>query len=244
MSTPQFETAQYAATRKDACKRCGQSVGDSYYRVSGDIACAQCAEKARLDLPKDSHAPFSRALLFGAGGAIVGLILYAVFAIATGFVIGYAALAVGYLIAKAMKLGSKSAAGRRYQIAAALFTYAAVSMAAVPIDVHYVINQRQAHAQSAVQQAQTDTGVAADDRRLQPVSVNWGSLIWTLVLAGLASPFLELQQNPMSGLIGLVILYVGIQIAWRMMAESPSAGVDGPFRIGAASSSGTTLQSS
>lgn len=243
MSTPQFETAQYAGTQKDACKRCGQPVRDSYYRVNGEIACAQCAEKARLDLPKDSHAAFSRALLFGAGGAIVGLILYAVFAIATGFVIGYAALAVGYIIAKAMKLGAKGAAGRRYQIAAALFTYAAVSMAAVPVDIHYVINQRQARAQTAVQQSQTDVSAAADQRP-QSTSVNWGSLIWSLLFVGLASPFLELQQNPTSGLIGLVILYVGIQIAWKMMAGKPSAGVDGPFRIGAASSSGSTLQSS
>ena len=39
-----------------------------------------------------------------------------------------------------------------------------------------------------------------------------------LALIGLASPFLELTENTLSGIIGLVILAVGIQIAWKMTA--------------------------
>jgi hypothetical protein len=45
---------------------------------------------------------------------------------------------------------------------------------------------------------------------------------------GLASPFLELQ-DPMHGLIGLVILFVGIQIAWKLTAGPPIPEITGPY---------------
>ncbi len=48
-------------------------------------------------------------------------------------------------------------------------------------------------------------------------------------MVGQASPFLELQ-NPGSGLIGLVILFVGLSIAFRMTAPKP-LDVDGPYRL-------------
>src|SRR5580693_4560017 len=67
------------------------------------------------------------------GAAIAGLVGYAAFGIITGIQIGYISLAVGWLVGKAMRTGSRGIGGLRYQIAAALFTYAAVSMAAIPI---------------------------------------------------------------------------------------------------------------
>jgi hypothetical protein len=86
---------------------------------------------------KDSHAAFARGLLFGIGAAILGLVLYAAFTIMTGLLVGYVSLAVGWMIGKAMMKGSNGIGGRRYQIAAVLLTYVAVSMAAVPIAIHY-----------------------------------------------------------------------------------------------------------
>jgi len=49
-----------------------------------------------------------------------------------------------------------------------------------------------------------------------------------LAVVGLASPFLELA-SPLSGLIGLVILMVGIRIAWRIAAGAGTPVVEGPF---------------
>ena len=49
----------------------------------------------------------------------------------------------------------------------------------------------------------------------------------TLALIGLASPFLDLA-SPMQGIIGLIILLVGVRIAWRLTAAR-SLKVDGPF---------------
>ena len=55
-----------------------------------------------------------------------------------------------------------------------------------------------------------------------------GKAVLTLVGIGLASPFLELQ-DPMHGIIGLAILFFGLQIAWRITAGVPALEVLGPF---------------
>jgi hypothetical protein len=51
----------------------------------------------------------------------------------------------------------------------------------------------------------------------------------TLALVGLASPFLELQ-NPFHGLIGLVILFVGMQFAWKI-TQGIALQIFGPFKL-------------
>src|SRR6202034_1966586 len=106
-----------------------------------NMACEACAEKAKSELPKDSHTAFSRGAPPGIGDAILGLAVYATFTIVTGIISRYVSLGVGYIVGKAIKMGSNGMSGRRYQIAAALLTYAAVSMAAIPIGVSQVVKQ-------------------------------------------------------------------------------------------------------
>jgi hypothetical protein len=55
-----------------------------------------------------------------------------------------------------------------------------------------------------------------------------------LLPIGLTSPIREMR-DPIHGLINLVILYVGLQIAWRGTA-APRATVEGPFRLKPAAS--------
>ncbi len=141
--TPQFGKAEYANTGgPDRCQTCKQSIGSQYYRVNGALSCANCAEQLKLRQPKDTHQTFVRSLIFGIGGAIVGLILYAGFGIITGLEIGYISLAVGWIVGKAIIKGSNGIGGRRYQIAAVLLTYSAVSVAAIPIGISMYIKQQ------------------------------------------------------------------------------------------------------
>jgi hypothetical protein len=154
MDTPQFQKAEFAGTGGgDRCKLCGQTLAAAYWRVGTNMACEACAEKAKSELPKDSHTAFSRGVLFGIGGAILGLAIYATFTIVTGIILGYVSLAVGYIVGQAIKMGSNGMSGRRYQIAAALLTYAAVSMAAIPIGVSQVVKQE--HARQALHSQRT-----------------------------------------------------------------------------------------
>jgi hypothetical protein len=259
---PQFTTASYAPTDSvERCAACKSPLGTKYFRVNNALACESCATKVADAAPKDSHAAFVRSLIFGFGGALAGLAIYSFVGIVTGLVLGIVSIAVGYIVAKAMKAGSGGVGGQRYQIAAVLFTYFAVSMSAIPIGISYYIKNRDdARAKAAaVQQKQLndiqhdtsapirpstepDAGAgsadAADSQDSAPAAVqsqqpraekSRASAIGRLLMMGIASPFLELNNNP-GGIIGLLILFFGMRIAWQMMGKSDhSTTVLGPF---------------
>lgn len=231
-NAPQFATAEYTQPATgDQCAGCKQMIVGSYYRVNGNMACASCAEQAQRESPKDVPANFVRALLFGIGAAVLGLVLYAGFEIMTGWIIGFVALAVGWLVGKAMMMGSKGFGGRKYQIAAVLLTYAAVSMAAIPVALAHMAKEKPAQQANATQGEQVtppeqNAGTNGAEKDAGPKS--FGGAILYLAGVGLISPFLELA-NPMQGLIGLVILWVGVNIAWKIAAGNPQLEVSGPF---------------
>jgi hypothetical protein len=213
--TPQFGTAEYVGTPgNDHCQFCHQPVASTYFRVNGAMACPSCADKMRSATAPDTHGAFVRALLFGVVAAILGMILYAAFAIITGIVIGYASLAVGWIIGKAMITGSKGVGGRRYQILAVLLTYAAVSTAAIPIWIHYAgENKPTSQQQNSSSQQGSNSDRSQGSAAAEKPSI--AAAIVTLLGLGLASPFLEIGSDPLGGLIGLVILFVGMRFAWR-----------------------------
>jgi hypothetical protein len=238
-NVPQFGIAEYpSATGRDICKSCNKPAAGSYYRINGALACERCKEQLEAQLPKDSHAAFMRGLIFGVGGAILGLILYSAFGIITGLEIGYISLAVGYIVGKAMRMGSRGIGGRRYQIVAVILTYGAVSMSAIPIGISQYAKEKKnppsAQVQKSPSPAQESENSSADpDSTPTPTAkpakpkMGLGAALIGLAVLGLASPFLELQ-DPFHGVIGLVILLVGIRIAWQLTA-SPRVEILGPF---------------
>lgn len=208
------------------------------------MACAQCAADAKNGQPRDSHAAFTRGLLLGIGAAVVGLIAYATFTIITGWYIGFISLGVGWFVAKAIKKGSSGLGSRRYQIAAVLLTYAAISLAAAPIGISYAIKHAREQKQAQTQ-SKSDTATNPDSQQVQPAEQpaqqeqsapsgkqpSLGAFALQMLWFGLASPFLELQ-DPAHGVIGLIILFVGLRIAWQLTASAPLE-VDGPYSMAA-----------
>ena len=236
--TPQFTTAEYAGSSGgDRCVSCNQPLTARYYRVNTRMACEGCVQELQRRQPADSHAGFVRGMLFGVGAAIVGMAGYAGFTILTGLYIGYVSLAVGWLVGKAIMLGSKGIGGRRYQIAAVILTYAAVSLAAVPIAISYHLKAK-SQAESVQPQQQRSTADAANSRPDQTPpqpKLSFGAAILQLLVLGLASPFLEMQ-DPLHGIIGLIILMIGIRIAWQITAGSRRANIEGPYENSSAAS--------
>jgi hypothetical protein len=241
-SAPQFATAECTAPAgSQVCGSCNRPISENYYRVNGSLACSTCATQLQNQLPKDTHSAFVRAMLFGFGGAILGLILYSTFGIITGLEIGYLSLAVGYIVGKAIRMGSGGLGGRRYQIAAVLLTYFAVSMSAIPIGISQSIKDSKAKPPAAhTTGSATNSGsgssesastapeakaVASDEK---PGISIW-KLVGTLLFYGLAFPFLELQ-SPVNGALGVIILLVGIRIAWRLTAAQ-KVDILGPFQV-------------
>jgi predicted lipid-binding transport protein (Tim44 family) len=194
------------------------------------MACEGCVQELERQQPKDAHSGYVRGLLFGVGAAIIGMICYAGFTILTGFYIGYVSLAVGWLIGKAIMFGSRGIGGRRYQIAAVILTYAAVSLAAVPIAISdYVKAKSQSQSSQLKQKPPSTDATTGQSEETQPTAKPaFGAAILQLLALGLASPFLELQ-DPFHGIIGLIILIVGIRIAWKITTGTRRADIQGPF---------------
>jgi hypothetical protein len=233
--TPQFGTAEYVAKPgADQCRSCSQPVGATYYRVNGVTTCENCAKQLEGARPKDCRRAFIRALVFGAGGALLGLALYATFEIATGWIIGYISLAVGYIVAKAMMMGSEGIGGKRYQITAAVLTYVAVSLAAVPVIFWQVGKSHETGGSSRVERSASHADAPGGPTELHGDTtpgnpgMTFLKAIVILLGIGLASPFLALS-DPFSGAIGLFILFIGIKIAWKMTAGKPIE-ILGPYR--------------
>jgi hypothetical protein len=235
--TPQFGTAEYATKPGgDRCQICQQPLSGTYYRVNAAVACPGCAERMRSGIATDKHAAYVRALTYGIGAAVAGLIGYALIAILLqGWVISYMSIGVGWLVGTAMMKGSNGVGGRRYQVAAALLTYAAVSMAAIPIWIHFADERKhQRHTQQQKledeqRQLEQESGRRPAEERPAPrPPVSLGTWLGRVALIGLASPFIQLRGSPGWGAMGLLILFFGMRIAWRI-AEGKPFGVYGPF---------------
>ena len=212
-----------------------------YYRANGAMLCGSCADRVKRELPQDSHGAFVRAVVFGLVGFAIGLALYAGFVIATGISIGYAALAVGWMIGKAMRMGSGGLGGRRYQIVAVLLTYAAVSMSSIPISIHFMNKEKTEKPKTEQQVTFQDEGgpqaknAGQEDANGTSQKMSFGKAIGVLALLGLASPFLELASSP-TAFIGLIILFVGMQFAWKMTRARGAVNVEGPCELGSTAS--------
>jgi hypothetical protein len=230
--------------------------------------CLACAKSEHSAGTKDTETAYTRALLFGGGAALLGIILYSAFGIATGWMWGYLTFAIGAIIGKMMMVGSKGVGGRRYQWTAVILTYATVSLSAVPIAVVYESKRR-----AAIRAQAKALNLAEEQRRLeeefgsganqpaarpgQPASPQKNSaprfetnpappvrsggpvfrpapmtspaaVLGSLVILGLFSPFLALAM-PIQGGIQLMVLIVGMLIAWRSTAGK-RIEITGPFR--------------
>ena len=188
--TPGAHPGAQKTSSEVKCSVCGALLTERAYAVKGEPACTRCAEAAGV--PIDSHVLFTTALVYGMVAAIGGCAFYAGFTIAFHFYIGYVALAVGWMVGKAMMAGSKGVGGRKYQIVAVALTYLAISLASVPIMIAEAYERGK--------------------------DINWARLAPVLVLYGVASPLLDLAGGVAFGLIGLIIVFVGLRIAWRLTA--------------------------
>jgi hypothetical protein len=242
MTTPplnplSFQRAAYEGDPPppDQCAYCGRGITNEYFRVGGHLACPVCAQQAQSLVPPNAHSVFLRSLSYRAVAAVLGCIGYALIVIITGWSIGYAAIGVGYLVGWAMRRGAKEHGGRRYQVAAALLTYAAVAVAFVPIALHQIgeknAKQAQVSQQTTVTPQDPQTASPPQTTSSQPHGIHWGKFFLSIALLlglGLISPFLELTGSIGGGLLNLFIILFGVRFAWQMMAVK-TVTVDGPF---------------
>ncbi len=130
-----------------------------------------------------------RSLVYGLAGAVLGSLLYAL--VGHWVQIGFVAIVVGGMVGTSMMRATGGKGGRRYQVAAVLLTYFAVALA-FTLDVLWELAR-----------GGKDLGAWVPAHTV------------LLLLITLFGPFLALT-HPISGLIDLLILFFGMQAAWRV----------------------------
>lgn len=218
----QFRRAQpIDSTEPEApksCAACKQSIGGEYFQVQNHVICASCAAKIQADTQARRPVPWLRVALYGAGAALAGCILYAI-PLAMGFQIGIVALAVGWMVGKAVRSGSYGVGGRPQQILAVALTYFAISVSVIPAGIFIGVKHAVAAKKSAA---------GAPKIQVAKPAISAGKLVAGLLVLAAISPFLELGSSPVGGLISLFILFIGLQRAWALTAGHEIL-VTGPY---------------
>ncbi len=152
-----------------------------------------------VEVPADTREAFGRALRFGVFHAAIGCGLFAL--VGHWVMLGLVSIVVGILVGNGMMRGSGGVGGRKYQWAAVLLTYFAVSFAST-LDLFWAL-------------AQKGHGPGEYFAR-HPILV---------ILYALLGPFMELLVRFGYGLLGLAILFFGLQAAWKTARGGPEAVV-------------------
>src|SRR5437588_787617 len=118
------------------CLVCKSPIGATYFHAQGHVVCPMCAERIQSGQQKPPAIALGRAFLYGAAAALAGSILYALVAILLNLEIGIVAIAVGIMVGKAIRAGSKGLGGRPQQILAVLLTYFAITSSYMTVFVY------------------------------------------------------------------------------------------------------------
>ncbi len=206
-----------------SCAACKQRIGNEYYQVQTHVICPQCAAKIQAGAQAAKPVSLIRPVIYGLGAALAGCLLYAI-VLAMGVQIGIVALAVGWMVAKAIRHSSYGVGGRAQQILAVALTYFAISTSVLPAFVF--IGMKQAYL--AHSGGKKPPVARAPSARESNASTSRAPSIARLIVLAAISPFLELASSPVGGLISLFILFIGLQRAWSMTARHEIL-VSGPF---------------
>jgi hypothetical protein len=129
----QFDTAAPAGTPSTNCAVCKKPVGESYFTAGKAIVCATCkAQMETAPRPRATPALIVRGAVFGLGGALLGAAVYYGVSALTGLEIGIVAIAVGFIVGRAVQLGARGRRGRAFQITALALTYFGIALSYAP----------------------------------------------------------------------------------------------------------------
>lgn len=134
MDDLQFERADFgAAPAAVTCTGCHQPIAGDYFDVNGRRFCAVCTAAIRQAHGDGAGAgAFPRALGAGIGAGAVGSALFYVVEKISGYQLSIIAIAVGFLVGRAVRWGTGGRGGLVYQILAVALTYVAIAFSWLP----------------------------------------------------------------------------------------------------------------
>ena len=231
---PRFDVAQAVTPVGTApCAECRAAIVDTYFEWDGRVICAACQPRVAQSLASPRHGSMARALGLGLLAAVVAAAMYYAASALVGREIVVALLLVGFVIGKAVRVGSGGRGGKRYQWLAAGLTYATIASTYVPLVTSGFGTHAPTPAAAAPAAAARPSRVALSDGPSRtagptalpsprPTAAHFAAL---LLFAG-AAPLLAGFGN----LTSIAITILAVIISWRMNRAVPAA-IAGPFRV-------------
>jgi hypothetical protein len=225
----QFERAEYSGGHSGpSCCTCKRPAESEYHQLNGRVFCTACRSQIEHSIEKlHKSGSLLRAGLFGLGAAVVGSLIYYAVSAATGYEFGLIAVVVGLLVGKAVRKGSGSVGGPRYQALAILLTYFSIASSYVPTITKgvYALSEKREKAEAQAF-AQAPPGTPPPPQRVHMRVVPFYSLMFGLALA---APVLGGFRN----IIGLVIIGFALWEAWKFNRRV-QVKFTGPFAVAGA----------
>jgi hypothetical protein len=239
-----FDRADFSASRGQSpapaggatsCSKCSGALRGSYYTLGEQMLCERCHFEVRSAGPSGSM--FSRALGALAAGLVAAVIaggLWLLVTELTGYELGIIALAVGFLVGVAVRIGARGVGGVGYQLLAVFLTYSAIVMTYVPSIVQEMRANEEIMAgfHEAAEQAAVVPASAEGSDAVAPALDDESAITATLYVISVpiayAAPFLMGFQN----VIGILIIGFALYEAWKINKHVPLE-TKGPFRLGA-----------
>lgn len=240
----EFAAPEDAAPDAPACSLCRRALGESYFTINGAVSCADCHHLVSTQVKESKQArAFFRAAGLGAAAAVGGSIAWYAVARITGMEIGLLAIAVGYVVGKAVRHGARGPGGRRYQALAVLLTYLSITGSYAPLVLKGLMEARPAATASATTAGAPSAGLAKEAP--QPAASASASapttppetappaalglvrgviLVIAVICLSLVAPFLAGASN----IIGILLIGIALYEAWKFNRPVPLV-MDGPL---------------
>jgi hypothetical protein len=215
---------------------CRRPIAAEYFAIRDKTLCPACCDVVKSPPKGKAAGRFFKALAMGLGAGLLGAIIWFAIRKATGYEIGLVAVAVGFMVGKAVRKGSGGRGGRVYQVMAVILTYSCIASNYMPDVFQAIVDHRPAHTSGAgaAQNGGPPKGKWFSNIKQKPLPVQIAVALLALValvvlvfLASAAAPFLVAVHSP----IQLFIIGIALWEAWKFTTKVVLP-ITGPYQIG------------
>ncbi len=216
-----------------ACAQCQRPL-DDYFALGGHMFCRTCIAGFR------AGASFWRALLYGAGAALVGTIVWFAILKLFNYELAIIGIVVGLFVGVAVRKGARGLGGWKFQALAMALTYVSITASYVPLVLKSMVDaadkdekktKDEPVANGTANEVAPAPGAplaAEPGAKKPPAAASGGAVAFAFLVVfaiALAMPFLAGAGNFM----GWIIIGIALYEAWKLNRRVP---ITGPFRFG------------
>lgn len=218
------------------CAECRGPIVDTYFEADKGVICAACQSRLTAGAAHANQGHLWRAVVLGVTAAMGSAAVYFALLATIGREMTVLLLILGFVVGKAVRVGSGGRGGRRFQWLAVALTYLAVAATYVPFVMKGYSRQSMAVAETFAMPTPDARylGVASTSLTATTTAPSLGSAALGfsgLLLLALAAPFLEGVNN----VFALLFTLGAMAQAWRMN-RSTARVITGPYRVRATGS--------